>query len=680
MNAQQLPMIAISKEIERAVVHPEKRQLFLYRALTQYMTFIAAQGIGLIYPSINPYDEKSIHWLYVGTNQNIIEKMFKDRVGGTFKETLMNLENIHLIFPDQFVDVKSFDKGILIVWLDRDSSVKVLEHDIFIDNIETLVEVAEKEVEYFHSPTNPFDTELTELLQNKDPSGLSELLKLAQKISGGEILFWGNVNHNHIEITSHIGSKRPGFGFELPIGKGVGGQAAVNQQLVYVEDYKNSELRYKEVVDAVDSEDIRTGLAIPVKDEKQQTGGVFYSTRRIVKPFSRSTKLLLYRIGSAIEPLSNKIELPRLYFVNKYSDFISAEKSKLRTMMEQSRNIKDLEDWLSEIVKGQAVIVDKKGNSYTGKKYSREIEPLEFPLSRKGTADRGKLLLWSNIVLPLHMWDDFIEDTITAIYLILEREERISYLIEREYSQWLNALIFHTDDNAALYDKGIKLGLPVEHGEIWMIYWHEDSFRFTQRDKVQLEDIVLRLTKKPLIFHDNIGFVFMNSETWPTSPDTLRNELLKVISKPTWLVHSAHYQTFVTLKVQLERLVKLARQLPMTNEQQFVVTFNQYGLNFLLKNPEVNPHLIDFALNAFQALIEYDRIHGTELVKTLALSLVYPSPSDVAKKLFIHTNTVHYRVRKAKEILNVDFKELGNDIAIRLAAYTLLFNDTDFIM
>lgn len=339
MHTKGRAMLEINKKIELAAIQPQKRQYYLYQALTKYMTLVAAKGIALIYPSINPYDEHSLHWLYSGVNQNVVENLLKERIVSSLETTLVNLRQGDKGLLQRNIEIIPFSQGILLLWFDEKNLHFPNEHHVFLAKLQTIIEVSQKEKRYFHDHNNPFAPELTALLQNKDRNGLGELLKLTQKISGGDIIFWGDSNKKYLEITGHLGSKRPGFGFELPVGKGVGGQAAANQRLVHVNDYKNSEYRYKEVVDAVDSEDIRTGLAIPIKDERGKTSGVLYTTRRIIQPFSDSTRLLLLRMGNAIEPLKNLIDLPRQYPVKKYNDYILQEKARLRRIMQSAKQM-----------------------------------------------------------------------------------------------------------------------------------------------------------------------------------------------------------------------------------------------------------------------------------------------------------------------------------------------------
>lgn len=48
------------------------------------------------------------------------------------------------------------------------------------------------------------------------------------------------------------------------------------------------------------------------------------------------------------------------------------------------------------------------------------------------------------------------------------------------------------------------------------------------------------------------------------------------------------------------------------------------------------------------------------------------SPDEVAKRLFVHTNTVHYRVKRAKDLLPFDPETPGGEVTLKLAAYIWL--------
>lgn len=50
------------------------------------------------------------------------------------------------------------------------------------------------------------------------------------------------------------------------------------------------------------------------------------------------------------------------------------------------------------------------------------------------------------------------------------------------------------------------------------------------------------------------------------------------------------------------------------------------------------------------AVSEYDKTHGTNFLETLRLYLTYiDNPGKIAEELYIHKNTVFYRINKLKE-------------------------------
>src|SRR5699024_260037 len=146
--------------------------------------------------------------------------------------------------------------------------------------------------------------------------GLSELLFTTKMVSQSDFVFWGDANSSLVEVSSHLGSLDSQFGFELPIGPGIGGQVAQHQNLIQVSDYRNCAYRYNEVSSAVDGEHDRSVLALPIKDHEAHTSGVLYVRNRHIKAVSRHTERMLRRLRQGIEPLTKQKKSQR-YFVNR---------------------------------------------------------------------------------------------------------------------------------------------------------------------------------------------------------------------------------------------------------------------------------------------------------------------------------------------------------------------------
>src|SRR5699024_6718133 len=106
----------------------------------------------------------------------------------------------------------------------------------------------------------------------------------------------------------------------------------------------------------------------------------------------------------------------------------------------------------------------------------------------------------------------------------------------------------------------------------------------------------------------------------------------------------------------------------------YVVAFSDVGLDYLLTNQHISTELFEFAESILAPLTKYDEQKNTQLTTTLTISLVYQSPKVVAKHLYIHSNTVHYRVKRKNEFIQLDLTMIENNIALQLAAYIWLYH------
>lgn len=86
-----------------------------------------------------------------------------------------------------------------------------------------------------------------------------------------------------------------------------------------------------------------------------------------------------------------------------------------------------------------------------------------------------------------------------------------------------------------------------------------------------------------------------------------------------------------------------------------VVNFDDLGIYKLLLDVSNKNQLKHFALNHLQTLIEQDEQHGTDLITTLEIYLKNDKKiCKTAEELFVHRNTVRYRIKKISDILGID--------------------------
>jgi Sugar diacid utilization regulator len=92
--------------------------------------------------------------------------------------------------------------------------------------------------------------------------------------------------------------------------------------------------------------------------------------------------------------------------------------------------------------------------------------------------------------------------------------------------------------------------------------------------------------------------------------------------------------------------------------------YHKLGVNKLLMELE-GPKLKTYYQETMGELAGYDKKHGTELIKTLAVYLQENGNAiKSAKKLFIHKNTLTYRIKCIQEITGRDLDSMYNRVAL----------------
>jgi len=95
---------------------------------------------------------------------------------------------------------------------------------------------------------------------------------------------------------------------------------------------------------------------------------------------------------------------------------------------------------------------------------------------------------------------------------------------------------------------------------------------------------------------------------------------------------------------------------------------------------EHSPELASFCQETIGALVEYDRTQHTNLVETLAAYFAHNGNlSATAEALFVHRNTLLYRMERIREIsgLDLDNPETRLSIQLALRAHRLLSTPDD---
>ncbi len=110
--------------------------------------------------------------------------------------------------------------------------------------------------------------------------------------------------------------------------------------------------------------------------------------------------------------------------------------------------------------------------------------------------------------------------------------------------------------------------------------------------------------------------------------------------------------------------------------------FGDLGIYRLLLQLEGSPELRSFSAEMLGSLVEYDRAQGTNLVETLSAYFQHNANlAQTAQALYVHRNTLLYRLQRASEIGKFDLDNPETRLAIQLAlrAYGLSRDESDFL-
>ncbi len=111
--------------------------------------------------------------------------------------------------------------------------------------------------------------------------------------------------------------------------------------------------------------------------------------------------------------------------------------------------------------------------------------------------------------------------------------------------------------------------------------------------------------------------------------------------------------------------MQLAQRLKITNE---VVAFNSLGVYNLLYELEGQAEVRAFADEIMRPLVEYDQNNRGSLIKTVdAYFTHHGNISQTAESLFVHRNTLLYRMDRIQELTNLQLDQANMRLALHLS-------------
>jgi len=698
-------LISVTHSLETAALLPQRRDELISWALEQLLTSISAVGSALIWPC----RDRTVPWkiYYAGIKHTAMRRWLSARLDPSLDATVRVLEHdlIHSLAempPPLLMRLHTLPPSPCAAWIlwlapKTEPSLPGAVRECIErvrQTLEAVLEVEEREARFFNSSSPLYDRDLVEALVHGDPRALSTFLSLTRVVAGADFAFWGRTYQDVVEVTGHLGAKDGEFGFALPRGRGVGGRVIAYGEPIALPDYLNSPYRDSSVSDIVDAEKIRTGMAVPIRaapapEQQGPVAAVLYATRRTVTPFSLAERLLVQRQAGLLEPLSLAVRPPSfsLSGVQQLPD----HKAGWHDLVLHANRIELVEAWASQLIKGVVIVTDSEQRPYV-LTHSEQLEQICASRSRQPdavlvlslaspgvrlhdqvTATAGLIYLCPSIALPPAQWPDFFTDLIVACNAVLARMERAHDQWDRQRERWLRALLKEEKSPPFVEQEGHRLGLPVEHGQLWVLAWSPGTMQATTsvRKRMIAENVVLDHLKSPLIFFDDDMAVILLAGQVLRNSSRVRDALLTHCgAHPLWIVQGGHYHSLHNLKTTLTHTLSLARMARRDNNGVYLLDISAFGLDSLLENPRLAEDLDTFALRLLTPLLEYDAANSSHLTDTFVLAQTLGSAQAVAEHLGVHVNTIRYRLRRAEDLLGTDQTSPKEHAAMVLAAFT----------
>lgn len=111
----------------------------------------------------------------------------------------------------------------------------------------------------------------------------------------------------------------------------------------------------------------------------------------------------------------------------------------------------------------------------------------------------------------------------------------------------------------------------------------------------------------------------------------------------------------------------LKLQKNMHNDQD-VVAYQELGVYKLLMDIENQDVINEYYAETIQRLVEYDKLNQTNYCDVLQCYLEHSgSVKETAEAMFVHRNTINYKINKIEEMLNCDLSELNTRLLYSIA-------------
>ncbi|NTV91062.1 MAG: hypothetical protein HGA22_12000, partial [Clostridiales bacterium] len=194
----------------------------------------------------------------------------------------------------------------------------------------------------------------------------------------------------------------------------------------------------------------------------------------------------------------------------------------------------------------------------------------------------------------------------------------------------------------------------------------------TSDQKLPVQTILQKLSEnlncRLLVYDASLVCIYSSEEpveNWDAEFTELRDILLKhkLAAGVSQVFHDMG-----DLKDQWQRACKAVELGCRLKGTDVFYQYRYFSIYHILEQLQDRAELKKFCYDKVLQLEEYDAANNTDMLKTLQVYLECgKSPTRTAEVMFLHRNTIAYRIEKCKEIMNTGFEDGPEIFAIILA-------------
>jgi purine catabolism regulator len=268
--------------------------------------------------------------------------------------------------------------------------------------------------------------------------------------------------------------------------------------------------------------------------------------------------------------------------------------------------------------------------------------------------------------VKLKIRQDFFDDLLTGKITSSESIQSLSELhgLNSQYKYFCMVINFNSED-LERYEDLVARKLQLENTSrkcVDLVYEHSNL-----------------ANGEVTCFYRNNHIIVLFGQNENRSPITLNEakqygnelygELTKQLKNTSFLIGiGRQYETIHSLHKSFSEANESIRLMQKFDDHGGVSHFEDHSIYHFLDSNIKDMELEDFFMKRLGTIFGHDKLHGTSYIFTLENYFQNNlNISETAKAMFLHRNTLIYRIEKIKEILNTDLKNSEELLQIQLA-------------